>query len=225
MKLSSPLFFVFSTVVGTALIAAEPCLPGDNNSQGFANNGYGAYDMTACNYCAKSGKGHGECCDSIYRHSSGRDDDDFFQTENDGVDCADVNDGCIVGEGQCYPGLTCGAAKTCQLKTDDPNAHPATCDPQCGPGTFCSEALTCTVNGAHLEYVNDVGQQVELLGEKERNKDTTTTKGDPSFVFVVVGLLGAAMLALKVVLQRRHRGLLRRHQYNEVDATATRIDV
>ena len=49
-----------------------------------------------------------------------------------------------------------------------------------------------------------------------------TTKGGHSFVLVVVGLLGAAMMALKVV-KGRHRGLLRRHQYSDVDATP--IDV
>ena len=45
-----------------------------------------------------------------------------------------------------------------------------------------------------------------------------------SFVFVVVGLPGAAMIAMKIV-QRRDRVLLRRNQYSEVDATATRIHV
>ena len=54
---------------------------------------------------------------------------------------------------------------------------------------------------------------------------TITEGGGPSVVVVVVGTLGAALLALTVVLQRRHRGLLRRHQYSEVDATAPRIYV
>ena len=50
-----------------------------------------------------------------------------------------------------------------------------------------------------------------------------TTKSGHSFVLVVVGLLGAAMIAMKVVLQRHRRVFLRRHQYNEVNAT--HIDV
>ena len=54
---------------------------------------------------------------------------------------------------------------------------------------------------------------------------TITEGGGPSVVVVVVGTLGAALLALTVVLQRRHRGLLRRHQYSEVDATAPRLYV
>ena len=36
----------------------------------------------------------------------------------------------------------------------------------------------------------------------------TSTKDRPSFVLVVVSLLGAAMMVLKVALQRRHRGPL-----------------
>ena len=53
-----------------------------------------------------------------------------------------------------------------------------------------------------------------------------TTHGGPSFLLIVVGLLGAAMMAMKVARQqRRHRGLLRRHQYNEVDNTATSIGI
>jgi hypothetical protein len=150
--------------------------------------------MTACNYCAEHGKGHGICCDSIYRHSHGRDDDDFFQTKNDGVDCTDMGGTCNVGQANCYPGLTCGAptfgaetigaAKTCQLKEDDPNAHAAA-------------ALVMS-------------------------SSSTGAKGGPSFVLIVLGLLGAAVIALKVA-QRRHRGLLRRHQYNEVDATPIKV--
>ena len=54
----------------------------------------------------------------------------------------------------------------------------------------------------------------------------TITHGGPSVVLIVVGLLGAAMMAMKVARQqRRHRGLLRRHQYNEVDNTATSIGI
>ena len=56
------------------------------------------------------------------------------------------------------------------------------------------------------------------------SSSTGNASDGQSFVLVVFGLLGAAMLALKVV-QRRHRVLLRRHQNSEVDATATRIDV
>ena len=201
MKLSFKLFIVISTVAGTVSILGqpppEPCSLGnvlEQSSQGFANNGYGKYDMTACNICAESGKGHGTCCDSIYRHSLGRDDDDYFQNENFGVDCYDINEVCVVGQADCYPGLFCNAEakNTCQLKEDDPNAC---------IGGGCASLM--------------------------RSSTGTMTKGGPSFVLVVVGLLGVAMMALQVALQRRHRGagLLRRHHYSEVEATATRIDV
>ena len=49
-----------------------------------------------------------------------------------------------------------------------------------------------------------------------RSSTSNATKSGHSFVLVVVSLIGAAMMALKVV-QRRHRGLLHRNQYNEVD--------
>ena len=68
MKLSFQLFCALSLVVSTAMIAAEPCAGVD---------GYDKYDMVACNFWAESGKGHGQRCDAIYRHSLGRDDDDF----------------------------------------------------------------------------------------------------------------------------------------------------
>lgn len=44
MNLSSPLVVVLSSVMGTVWIAAEPCA-----------NGYGKYDMVACNSCAETG--------------------------------------------------------------------------------------------------------------------------------------------------------------------------
>ena len=51
-----------------------------------------------------------------------------------------------------------------------------------------------------------------------RTSTGNTTKADSSFVLLVVGLLGSIMIAMQVVLQRRHRVvLLRRHQYSEVD--------
>ena len=53
---------------------------------------------------------------------------------------------------------------------------------------------------------------------------SNTTNGSHFFVLVVVSLLGAAMIAMQVV-QCRPRVLLRRQQYSDVDATATRIDV
>ena len=105
---------------------------------------------------------------------------------------------CTPGDADCMPGLTCvgnnvrnyytGTLKgTCQLNTDDPNAHAA------------SSLLTSPSTG-------------------------NTNNGGHSFVLVVISLLGAAMITMQVVLQRRHRVLLRRHQYSEVDAS-TRIDV
>ena len=175
MKLSFQLFFVLS-LMGTAMIAAEPCA-----------TKYGEYDMVACNFCAESGKGHGVCCDSIYRHSLGRNDDDIFGQDNPYESCVDLPGGrfpadCNVGQADCYPGLFCNAAKTCQLKENDPNAHAA------------ASLVTSSSTGTTMTSVS-------------------------SFVLIAVG---ATMIAMKVV---RHRVLLHRHQYSEVEATATRIDV
>ena len=185
MNISSKIFFVLFSVVDPGLIAAEPCA-----------NGYGAYDMTACNACAEHGKGKGQCCDAIYRNSLGRDDDDGDDSPTDswlgfGGGCVGLDYPCDPGDGACAPGLICeygGVPKPiCQVKEDDPNAH--------------------------------VGAVASLLTSSSTGN---TTKGGHSFVLVVVGLLGAAMMVLKVV-KGRHRGLLRRHQYSDVDATP--IDV
>ena len=166
-------------VVNTVWIAAEPCLPEGNDN---ANGGYAKYDQPACDGCAHSGNDlGGECCDSIYRNSCGRDDD------NDAPICIDIDDECTVGWGQCLPGLICAQVRPgkhlCQLSANDPNAHAA------------ASLVTSFFTG-------------------------TNTNGGYSFVLVVVGLLGAAMTTL---YNSRHRGLLRRHQYSEVDAT--RMDV
>ena len=158
-------------------VAAEPCASDDGN--------FGKYDRVACDFCAEHGKKHGQCCDSIYRNSDGRDDDGFFSTESPDKDCNDINDGCTGGEAECYPGLTCGYGQTCQLQTNNPNAHAA----------------------------------AALVPSSSSTASTTTLQGVSSLVFVAGA---AAMIAMMVV---RHRGLLHRHQYNAVDATATRMDV
>ena len=186
MKLSSPLFFVLSTVVSTVLIAAEPCLPKTNDN---TNGGFAKYDQPACDACADSGKNKAVaahvCCVAIYRHSEGRDDDDYLG--DDEPTCTDIDELCTVGWGQCLPGLICAQVRPgkhlCQLSANDPNAHAA------------ASLVTSFFTG-------------------------TNTNGGYSFVLVVVGLLGAAMTTL---YNSRHRGLLRRHQYSEVDAT--RMDV
>ena len=180
MKLSFQLVVVLSSVVGTVLIAAKPCA-----------NGYGQNDMVACNYCAEHGNGskNKSCCNAIYHHSLGRDDDDWLDDHELIYNCYKLDAACNVGAKQCYPGLTCDAsflAVSCQLIVDDPNAHEA----------VATALVTSSSPG------------------------TNTTKGGLSFVVVVVGLLGAAMLAMTVVVQRRH-------QYSEViDTTATtHVDV
>ena len=193
MKLSSSLVVVLSSVMGTVWIAAEPCA-----YTPLETKGYGKYDMVACNLCAESGKNQGLCCNAIYSHSLGRDDDDSQYGEAlDG--CLDIGpDECVEGQKNCYPGLFCnagGSFPTCTLIEDDPDA--------CIGGGCASLTRSSWTMG-------------------------TSTQGGSSFVWVVVGLLGAAMLmAMTVALQRRHhRGLLRRHHYSEVDATATpRIDI
>ena len=98
MKLSSQLFVVLSSVVGTVvLIAAEPCA-----------NGYGVNDMVACNACAEHGKSskNKSCCNAIYHHSLGRDDDDWLDDHELIYDCVKLGDVCNVGDEQFYPGLS-----------------------------------------------------------------------------------------------------------------------
>ena len=51
MKLSYPLFFVLSSVMGTAMIAAEPCA----GALDYDTTKYGEYDMVACNAYAEHG--------------------------------------------------------------------------------------------------------------------------------------------------------------------------
>ena len=112
-------------VVGTVWIAAEPCLPEGNDN---ANGGYAKYDQPACDFCAHSGKKKGECCNAIYRHSSGRDeDDDFFHGDQNNLDeCSDIDDTCLFSQGSCYPGLVCDKVdQACTLPTDNPEAHAA----------------------------------------------------------------------------------------------------
>ena len=104
----------------------------------------------------------GQCCDAIFRHSLGRDDDNMFDDDDVTLfNCQDPNKSCDMGKGQ------------------------------------------------YMTWSSSTGNASD----------------GQSFVLVVYGLLGAAMIAMKVV-QRRHRVLLRRHQYSEVDAaTVTRMDV
>ena len=90
-------------------------------------------------------------------------------------------------------------------------------------GGDCYPGLSCGVTGCRLKK-DDPNAHAKSSLVTWSSLTGNTTKGGPSFVFIVVGLLGAAMIAMKVV-QRRHRVLLRHHQYSEVDATATRIDV
>ena len=94
----------------------------------------------------------------------------------------------------------------------------------CYPGLVCADS-TCTLPTDNPEaHAACRGCDVALVTRSSAT-GTITKGGGPSFVVVVVSLLGAAaMIALKVV-QRRHRVLLRRYQYSEVDVTATRMDV
>ena len=146
-----------------------------------------------CNSCAENGNGktgHSLCCNALYRHSKGRDDDDGGDANSLGY-CTDVNGGCSVAEGVCYPGLTC-VDTTC---VDDPIAYAAA----------VAAAVAAAADAAEAALVT-------------RSSTGTITKGGPSFVLVVVGLLGAAMMTMTIV-QHRRRGLLHRHHYSEVDAT------
>ena len=82
-------------------------------------------------------------------------------------------------------------------------------DGWCYPGLVCVD-FTCTLPTDNPE-AHAASSLLTL-----RSSTGNTTKSGHSFVLVLVSLIGVAMMALKVV-QRYHRGLLRRNQYNEVD--------
>ena len=181
MKFSFQLFFlVATTVVGTISVAAEPCLSNDGN--------WGQYDLNACNACATGGKGKGQCCDAIYRHSDGRDDDWLKEDVSD--DCTLYSKDCDIGSAQCAPGLVCKKHYTYGGEDTWCDIGPTASLP---PGT----AAVSLLHGSSTSNDNGSGHAV---------------------VFVVVGLLGAAMMAVKVATSR-HGVALRRNQYSEVYAT------
>ena len=119
-------------------IIPEPCLNKDI---------WGRYDFAACDACADHGKNKGDCCDAIYRHSFGRnddsvDDDDHYHPDTNIWDCGDTGDHCMVGfnfepKGDCLPGLICvladpyhGDMGQCQLKEQQgPTPAPAVLPP------------------------------------------------------------------------------------------------
>ena len=68
---------------------------------------------------------------------------------------------------------------------------------------------------SHLTLCEDKQQHV-VVSLLTTSSSTGNTDGGHSFVLVVLGLLGAAMILMKVV-QRRHRVLLRRNQYSNPD--------
>ena len=149
----------------------------------------------------------------IVIHSDGRDDDWLKEDVKD--DCVLLGKACDVKDGACAPGLTCTAVCTVTYlaKADGIDMFPTnkygayTCQkqpyPDCVDGPIERPAAALVYDASSLTR-NDEG-------------------GGPSFGLVVAGLLGTAMLVMQVV-QRRHRGLFRRNQYNEVD-TATPIPV
>jgi len=81
--------------------------------------------------------------------------------------------------------------------------------------------LTCALfnesygDMSHLTLCEDKQQHV-VVSLLTTSSSTGNTDGGHSFVLVVLGLLGAAMILMKVV-QRRHRVLLRRNQYSNPD--------
>ena len=88
---------------------------------------------------------------------------------------------------------------------------------------FGGSVLTCAlfnesyVDVRHLKLCEDKQQHV-VVSLLTTSSSTGNTNGGHSFVLVVVGLLGAAMMAVKVVTSR-HGVAFRRNQYSEVYAT------
>ena len=65
----------------------------------------------------------GQCCDAIFRHSLGRDDDNMFDDDDVTLfNCQDPNKSCDMGKGQYMSGLSCVSGKY-QIKKNDPNAQ------------------------------------------------------------------------------------------------------
>ena len=207
MKFSFPRFVLIATITvvgtGTVSVTAEPCASNDGN--------YGQYDMTACNACAEHGnKLGGQCCDALYRHSDGRDDDWLKEDVKD--DCVLLGKACDVKDGACAPGLTCTAVCTVTYlqKVNDINMFP----------TNKYGAYTCQKQ-SYPDCVDPKGWGNDGGASLVHNSSSLTRHdegGAPSFGLVVVGLLGAAMLAMKVV-KRRSSVAFRRDQYSTVEAT------
>ena len=132
------------------------------------------------------------------------------------------------GRGQC-----CNAIYHNSLGRDDDEAFQVGDDFECGVlNQICDKGKGSCLPGLFGDNVNAIGCQLKTNDPNAHMPSSlltsssstgTTTNGRHSFVLVVVGLLVAAMMVLKMIVQHRHRGLLRRHQYSEVDAT--RIDV
>ena len=149
----------------------------------------GKYDPAACDACATGGKGKGQCCEDIYYNSNGRSDDWFRDSPDDGG-CTLYSKDCDIGKAQCAPGLVCQTHYNYGGENTYCDTGPNASLP---PGT----AAVSLLNGSSTSNDNGSGHAV---------------------VFAMVGLLGAAMIAVKVVTSR-HGVALRRNQYSEVYAT------
>ena len=150
------------------------------------------------------------------------DDDDHYHPETNIWDCGDTGDHCMVGfnfepKGDCLPGLICvladpyhGDMGQCQLKEQQgPTPAPAVLP----PSMVVPESPATIIHTVPPAVATPAASLVT-----SSSSTGNTTKGGSSFVLLVVGLLGSIMIAMQVVLQRRHRVvLLRRHQYSEVD--------
>ena len=160
------------------------------------SEGQGSTNMKACLLCATNGKGKGQCCNDIYYNSNDRDDDFLRGDKPSDGGCIGYGVTCDIGSGACNPGLICTHHYTY-------GGDHITCDyPPGTPG-----ATTSLLRDSSYSEVHD--------GHQETPKRSLV-----KIPVMMLGLLGAAMIALKGV----KNVIIRRDQYSEVD-NATHIHV
>jgi hypothetical protein len=201
MKVFFELFFTifFITTVGPGSVLGEPCAKND----GY----YGQYDMEACLTCEINGNNMklGNCCNAIYHHAKGRDDDNTWDDQiNVGDQCLLLGDTCEnSNDSVCAPGLVCKQDKACITATKT-----STQDDLQG---IC---YSCRRPG----YVFPIGSLVEYYSstpggdDSNRHESFSTTA---SYVGLLGMVIGVTMIVLKTT--KKHR---RNYQYTEIAAAA-----
>jgi hypothetical protein len=205
MKVFFELFFtiVFITTVGPGSVLGEPCAKND----GY----YGQYDMEACLTCEINGNNMklGNCCNAIYHHAKGRDDDNTWNDDiNVGDQCILLGDTCDKTDNHngsvCAPGLVCKTNKVCitDIKKFTPD------DRLLDICYSCRRPGYVFPSGSLMEYYSSTPGG----DDSNRHESFSTTA---SYVGLLGMVIGVTMIVLKTT--KKHR---RNYQYTEIAAAA-----